>query len=274
MIKKEQFILSGAGDKTIFGDYTYDDSQTDQPSILFVHGFKGFKDWGAHNLMADYFANEGFRYIKFNLGHSGVTQQQPNDVTDLEAFAANTTGIELKDLDTAINYVSHTFPLQPIYLIGHSKGGGLVLIKGAADNRISKIITWSSIADFSSLWKKEQEEEWIKTGKTYVENARTKEKMPLNSSLLEDYRAHEEEYNILNAAASLTIPWLILHGDEDVNVNFCVAQQLAQAQPKAKLQKIAGANHVYGATHPYTATSLPTQLQEVAEKTLAFIKEK
>jgi alpha-beta hydrolase superfamily lysophospholipase len=274
MIKKEQFILSGAGDKTIFGDYTHDDSQTDQPSILFVHGFKGFKDWGAHNLMANYFANEGFRYIKFNLGHSGVTQQQPNDVTDLDTFAANTTGMELKDLDTAINYVSHTFPLQPIYLIGHSKGGGLVLIKGAADNRISKIITWSSIADFSSLWKKEQEEEWIKTGKIYVENARTKEKMPLNSSLLEDYRAHEEEYNILNAAAALTIPWLILHGDEDVNVNFCVAQQLAQAQPKAKLQKIAGANHVYGASHPYTVSSLPKQLQEVAEKTLAFIKEK
>lgn len=274
MIKKEQFILSGAGDKTITGDFTYEDTYTDQPNILFVHGFKGFKDWGAHNLVANYFAAEGFRYIKFNLSHSGVTQQQPNDVTDLEAFAANTTGMELKDLDTAINYVAHTFPLQPIYLIGHSKGGGLVLIKGAADERISKIVTWSSIADFSSLWKKEQEEEWVNSGKIYVENARTKEKMPLNSTLLKDFKAHQEEYNILNAAASLTIPWLILHGDEDVNVNFSVAQQLAQAQPKAKLQKIAGANHVFGASHPYQESSLPAQLQELADKTRNFLTEK
>jgi len=273
MIKKEQFILSGAGDKTIYGDLTYDETHTNQPSILFVHGFKGFKDWGAHHLTADFFAQNGFRYFKFNLSHSGVTQEQPQDVTDQETFAANTTSMELKDLDTAINYVSHKFPLHPIYLIGHSKGGGLVILKGASDSRITKIITWSAIADFSSLWKKEQEEEWLAKGRIFVENARTKEKMPLNSTLLEDYNAHKEKFNILNAAADITVPWLILHGDDDINVPFNVAQQLAQAQPKARLQKIQGANHVFGASHPYTATELPPQLKEVCQKTLEFIKE-
>jgi len=273
MIKKEQFILSGAGDKTIAGDVTYDENHTNQASIIFVHGFKGFKDWGAHNLVAESFAKEGFRYVKFNLSHSGVTQQMPNDVTDLDVFAENTTSMELKDLDTAINYVAHTYPLTPIYLIGHSKGGGLVILKGAADQRIKKIITWSSIADFSSLWKKELEEEWLLTGRIYVENARTKEKMPLNSTLLKDFNAHKDEFNILDAASSIKIPWLILHGDDDVNVPFSVAQQLAQVQVKAKLQKIQGANHVYGASHPCTATALPPHLQEVFEKTLAFVKE-
>jgi alpha-beta hydrolase superfamily lysophospholipase len=273
MIKKEQFILSGAGDKTVTGDVTYDDTYTNQSNIIFVHGFKGFKDWGAHNLIAERFANEGYRYVKFNLSHNGVTQEAPNDVTDLEAFASNTTSMELKDLDTAINYVAHTYPLKPIYLIGHSKGGGLVILKGATDERISKIITWSSIADFSSLWKKEQEEEWLATGRIFVENARTKEKMPLNSTLLEDFNAHKDELDILNAASAVKIPWLILHGDDDVNVPFSTAQQLAQVQPKAKLQKIQGANHIYGATHPYKEQELPEHLQEVYKKTLAFIKE-
>src|SRR4051812_1957847 len=119
-MKKEQFILSGAGDKTIFGDVTYDESHTNQPSILFVHGFKGFKDWGAHHLVADFFAGKGYRYFKFNLSHSGVSQDNPTEVTDLEAFASNTVSFELKDLDTAINYVVHTYPLDPLYLIGHS----------------------------------------------------------------------------------------------------------------------------------------------------------
>ena len=273
MIKKEQFILSGAEDKTITGDITYDPSATHQPSILFVHGFKGFKDWGAHHIMASQFAAQGFRYIKFNLSHSGVTQEKPNDVTDLEAFASNTISIELKDLDTAINYVAHTFPLQPIYLIGHSRGGGLVILKGATDERITKIVTWSSVSDFSSIWKKEQEEEWLSRGQIFVENARTKEKMPLSSTLLKDYREHQEEFNLIHAAAGITIPWLILHGDDDVNVDFSVAQQLAQAQPNAKLQKIEGANHVYGASHPYPATDLTPHLQEVFEKTLQFLKE-
>jgi pimeloyl-ACP methyl ester carboxylesterase len=272
MIKKEQFILSGAKDKTISGDLTYDDSHANQPCILFVHGFKGFKDWGAHNLVAAFFATKGYRYFKFNLSHSGVTAQQPDEVTDLEAFAANTISMELKDVDTVINYIVHTYPLVPIYLIGHSRGGALAIIKGAADERIHKIITWSAISDFSSLWKKEQEEEWLTSGRIFVENARTKEKMPLNKTLLEDFNTHKDEFDIIQAATKIKIPWLILHGDEDVNVQFSVAQQLAQAQPKAQLQKIKGANHVYGANHPYTEKDLPAQLLEVCEKSLVFLK--
>lgn len=272
MIKKEQFILSGSGNKMIHGDLTQGDEGSSLTSIIFVHGFKGFKDWGAHHLLAENFAALGYRYFKFNLSHNGVTEKAPNDVTDMEAFASNTVSKELNDLETVINYVSHTYPMDPIYLIGHSKGGALVILKGAADDRIAKIATWSSIADFSSLWKKEQEEEWLRTGQIYVENARTKERMPLNSTLLEDFRANEGKFNVLHAAAAIEKPWLILHGDDDVNVAFSVAQQLAQAQPKAKLQKIAGANHVFGASHPYTAAALPTHLQEVFDKTAAFFE--
>ena len=273
MIKKEQFILSGSGDKTISGDVTYDANHTNQPSILFVHGFKGFKDWGAHHLVAEEFAKKGYRYFKFNLSHNGVNEANSTDVTDLDAFASNTISKELKDLDTVVNYIIHTHAMDPLYLIGHSKGGGLVILKGAADNRVSKIVTWSAIADFSSLWKQEQEEEWLETGRIFVENARTKEKMPLNRTLLEDYQANQSAFNILNAAASLEIPWLILHGDDDINVPFSVAQQLAQAQPDAKIQKIGGANHVFGASHPYTSNELPPHLREVFEKTLAFLAE-
>ena len=272
MIQKEQFTIKGADEKNIFGDTTYDDKNTNIGTIIFVHGFKGFKDWGTHNLIAEWFAKNGYRYVKFNLSHGGVTEQNFNDVTDMEAFADNTFSKELFDVDQVVNYVSNTYPSSPIYLIGHSRGGGLSIIKAANDERIDKLITWSSISDFSSLWKKEQEEEWTKTGKIYVENARTKEKMPLNSTLLQDFNKHHEELNILNAARKIDIPWLILHGDDDVNVKFSVAQELAQKQLKARIQKVEGANHVYGASHPYTSESLPEHLQQVAEQTLQFIK--
>ena len=271
MIQKGQFTIKGANGKTIFGDTTYDDKNTNINTIIFVHGFKGFKDWGTHNLVAEWFAKNGYRYVKFNLSHSGVTEQNFNDVTDMDAFADNSFSKELLDVDEVVNYVTNTYPSSLIFLIGHSRGGGLSIIKAANDARIDKLITWSSISDFSSLWKKEQEEEWTKTRKIYVENARTKEKMPLNSTLLEDFNRHKEELNILSAAKKIHIPWLILHGDDDVNVKFSVAQQLAQKQLKARILKIEGANHVYGASHPYTSASLPEHLQQVVEKTLAFI---
>jgi alpha-beta hydrolase superfamily lysophospholipase len=273
MIKNEQFILCGAGDKTISGDVTFDDNSANQPSILFIPGFKGFKDWGAHNLVASRFASEGYRYFKFNFSHGGVNPDHPGDVTDLETFAENTISMELKDLDTVVNYIKHTYPLTPLFVIGHSKGGGLAILRGMSDSRINKVITWSAIADFSSLWKKEQEKDWLATGRIFVENARTKEKMPLNSTLLEDFNANKDEFDILHAASKMGKPWLILHGDEDINVPFSVAQQLAQVQNGAKLQKIQGANHVFGASHPYTEDELPEALQEVFKKTLAFIKE-
>lgn len=271
MIKREAFTLQGADGKPIFGDSTYDDKRTNLGTIIFIHGFKGFKDWGAHHLTAAFFAANGYRYIKFNLSHSGVKKEQMNDVTDMKAFASNTISKELIDVDTVVTYIFNTYPSTSIQLIGHSRGGGLAIIQAAKDKRISKLVTWSSISDFSSLWKKEQEEEWKNTGKIYVENARTKEKMPLNSTLLDDFNEHKERLNIINAAKRIHIPWLILHGDQDVNVKFSVAQQLAQKQLTAQIQKIEGANHVFGASHPYTATQLPPQLEDVVKKTLAFL---
>ena len=272
MTINEQFTLKGSSGKPIIGDCTYDDKSLNPAIIIFVHGFKGFKDWGAHHLVARYFAQKGYRYLKFNLSHSGVTSENLKDVTDLEAFSSNTVGKELADLNEVIGYVSLHYSGVPVYLIGHSRGGGLAIIQAANDSRISKLVTWAAIADFSSLWKTEQEEEWLKTGRIFVENARTKEKMPLNSTLLEDFNAHKEEFDIVQAAGRISIPWLIIHGDEDVNVKFSVAQELAQKQLKAEIHKIEGANHVFGASHPYTLPDLPAHLQQVCEKTLAFLR--
>ncbi|MBC7566511.1 MAG: alpha/beta hydrolase [Pedobacter sp.] len=271
MIRKEEFEISGAEGKVMFGDYTFNDEASNLRTIIFIHGFKGFKDWGAHNLMANFFAENNYRYLKFNLSHNGVTADKPNDVTDLESFAANTVSKELFDIDQVIDYTSKQFPSTEISLVGHSRGGGLAILEAAKDKRVKKLITWSSIADFSSLWKKEQEEDWLSTGRIYVENARTKEKMPLDSTLLEDLKEHEAAYNILKAAKKVDVPWLILHGDNDVNVDFSVAQELAQKQLKAQIQRVEGANHVYGASHPYTAETLPDHLERVANKTLAFL---
>lgn len=272
MIHNEGFSLAGANHKTIVGDLTYDDKNTKAPLIIFVHGFKGFKDWGAHHLVARYFAQNGYRYLKFNLSHSGVTLEKPNDVSDMEAFASNTVSKELLDVDLVINYALQNLSVDEIFLIGHSRGGGLSILQAANNPHVKALITWSAIADFSSLWKKEQEAEWRKEGKIEVINARTKEKMPLNITLLTDFEEHKEKLDIMAAAKQLHIPWLIVQGSDDVNVPFETAQKLADANPNSRLIKIEQANHVYGASHPYTNENLPTQLLQVCEKSLSFLK--
>lgn len=274
MIIQNDFSLSGSDGKLIIGDITVDDKNPNTPIVLFVHGFKGFKDWGAHNLVARYFAANGYRYIKFNLSHSGVPADNPKDVTDLETFASNTVSKELFDINAVLDFIEKAYGKETeINLIGHSRGGGLAIVEAANDLRVNRLITWSAISSFDSLWKKEQEAEWRKTGKIHVVNARTKEQMPLNVTLLEDLEENAETLNIIEAAKRINIPWLIIQGDDDVNVPFENAQKLADANPKSRLVKIEGANHVYGASHPYESETVPPLLVKVCERVLVFLGE-
>lgn len=273
MIHQEQFSLIGANGKTIYGDLTYNENNTNTPLVIFVHGFKGFKDWGAHHLVARYFVQNGYRYLKFNVSHGGVAIEKPHDITDLGAFSANTFSKEMIDIDIVVNHALKFLGVTEVYLIGHSRGGGLSILQTANNPSVKGLITWSSIADFSSLWKKEQEDEWRRTGKIEMLNTRTKEKMPLNITLLEDFENHKDQFDILAAAKRIHVPWLIIHGDNDINVPFETAEKLANTNPASRLMKIEGANHVFGALHPYPGETLPPLLFEVCEKSVRFLDE-
>ncbi|TKC08129.1 alpha/beta hydrolase [Pedobacter polaris] len=273
MITVEKHTIKGGNDLPILMDLTFNETQKNAPLVIFIHGFKGFKDWGAHHLVARYFAQNGYRYLKFNLSHSGVTIEKPNDVTDLETFAANTVSKEMLDVDLVINYALQNLNVTKVFLIGHSRGGGLSILQAANNPYVKGLITWSAISSFNSLWKKGQEKDWKKEGKIYVENARTKEKMPLNVTLLEDFETNKNQLDILASAKRINIPWLIVQGDDDVNVPFETAQKLADANPNSRLVKVEGANHVYGASHPYEKETIPAQLFQVCEKSLVFLNE-
>src|ERR1700744_3617981 len=104
MIKKENFNIPGAKGRGMLADITYDTENRDVPVVIFAHGFKGFKDWGAHDMVAHYFAKNGFRFIKFNFSHNGTTADDPTEFTDLMAFGENTFSMELEDLTHVINF--------------------------------------------------------------------------------------------------------------------------------------------------------------------------
>lgn len=275
MIIKQTFCISGSENKPVLMDLTSRTSKLNAPLILFVHGFKGFKDWGTHNLAAEYFAENGFRFLKFNFSHNGTTPEQPTVFADLGAFSDNTFTKEFYDLDLVITYACSGKDFEAaktIYLIGHSRGGGTSIIQAEKDNRIQKLVTWASIAEFSSLWKREQIKEWREKGVIYSFNTRTKQNTPLKVDLLYDLEKHHSEYNIKKAAQRLNKSWLIIQGDADINVTPDQAELLKQQNEQAELQIIENADHVFGAFHPFMETELPEQMRLVCEKSLEFFK--
>jgi predicted alpha/beta-hydrolase family hydrolase len=73
MIVKQNYTIPGAKGRGMTADITYDTLLPYAPLVIFAHGIRGFKDWGAHNLVARYFAENGFRFLKFNF--SQITLQ-------------------------------------------------------------------------------------------------------------------------------------------------------------------------------------------------------
>jgi len=269
------YIISGASDKAIHVDLTTSDIKKATPLVIFVHGFKGFKDWGTHNFVAGYFAQQGLDFLKFNFSHNGISKDGSDQFNDLEGFATNTFSKELFDLNQVIDFaVSEEKFVKPshIYLIGHSLGGGISIIHTAENRIIEKLATWASISSFRNLWSIEQEKIWKENKVLYFANSRTNQQMPIYSTLLEDLNRNYERLNILSSAKRISQPWLIIHGEEDPAVNYNHAQELHKQQINSKLMLIKNGDHVFGAKHPWEESELPDALRCVCDATIAFFK--
>ena len=276
-IKQETFLIPGSFGRNMLTDLTFDSRNREAPLVIFAHGFKGFKDWGTHNLVAHYFAEQGFRFLKFNFSHNGTTPEHPLDFVDLEAFSDNTFSIELEDLKLIIDFAAsgaNFMPVKTVSLIGHSMGGGISIIKTAEDARVAKLVTWASVADFHNLWPKDAEAQWRLTNVLHFPNSRTNQQMPVKATLLDDLDQNAKRLNILLTAAAIKQPWLIVHGDVDPTVNVSHALELNRKQPKSDLVIAPGANHTFNAHHPYLDASLPASLEQVCEVSVEFLKEK
>lgn len=273
-------VLTRSTDKNILIDYFFKKNDQKKPIVVFCHGYKGFKDWGAWDLVAETFAKADCFFVKFNFSHNGGTMEQPIDFPDLEAFGENNYTKELDDLQFVINHLmGDTFEFsaeantQQISLIGHSRGGGIVTIKAEEESKITKVISWAGVSDYASRFPEgEKLQDWKNSGVYYVINGRTKQKMPHFYQFFEDFQANSERLDIERASKNLHIPHFIIHGTTDPAVSAEEAKQLHQWNPKSKLHFIENADHVFGARHPWNETSLPNHLADVVQTTLDFIK--
>ncbi len=221
MIIIKNHILKGKHQKPILTDVFYNKTNKPKSVVIFCHGYKGFKDWGAWNLMAEAFANTGFFFIKFNFSHNGGTVEQPIDFPDLKAFGNNNYTKELDSLETVIDWIStntdfkNEANVNSINLIGHSRAGGIVTIKSEEDSRIKKVITLAGISSFGSRLSTIGDlKKWKKEGVKYVLNGRTKQQMPHFYQFYEDFKQNEDRLTIQRAVKNIQIPHLIIHGDK------------------------------------------------------------
>ena len=280
MISKLNIVLQSPHGRPFLADAFYVEDKQKKPVVIFSHGFAGFKDWGAFDIMARAFADAGFVFVKHNFSHDGTTLDQPTEFADIEAFGNNNISKELDDLGVVIDWVcSDAFPVakdevttDELYLIGHSRGGGIVTLKAGEDKRVKKVAPWNSVNEFGKYWKKEEMEKIKHDGVIYVTNSRTKQSLPIYWQMYEDYFAHLDRLYIPDVVKRLTIPMVIIHGTKDETVPYSAAQEMKEWKPDAELVPIEGANHVFGARHPWTENTMPADLNKAVTETIRFFK--
>ena len=277
-ILKNMIIKSSHHNKPIVTDLFYKKNNNKKPVVIFCHGYKGYKDWGAWNIAAEEFANSNLFFVKFNFSHNGGTIENPIDFPDLEAFGQNNFTIELDDLEDVIKWIlentklSNEIDKNDITLIGHSRGGGIVSIKASENKKISNVITWAGVSDYGARFPiGDILTGWEKAGVSYIENSRTKQQMPHYFQFYTNFKENEDRLTIKKAIAKLNIPQLIIHGENDDVVPLKEAENIHQWNPKSELVIIKDMNHPLGCSQPWEDDKMPIHLNEVVKHSINFV---
>jgi len=230
------------------------DGATDPlPVTVVCHGFKGFKDWGMFPPLAERLAASGRAMAVFDFSHNGVGDV-PGEFGRLDLFGKQTMTRHVADLGTVMDFLddsdfSEQCGLQRnrhFNVVGHSLGGGAVVLRAAEDGRIVQVATLNGVSHLQRFGP-EAMDELERTGRVVVKNARTGQEMPIERDWFEDVAGIDLE----EAATQVFVPSLVVHAAADESVPFEEGNDLNGWIAGSRLVTVPDTGHTFGAVHPF-----------------------
>jgi pimeloyl-ACP methyl ester carboxylesterase len=243
-------------------------------AVLLCHGFRGYKDWGFIPLLASTIAVGGTPVVAFNFSGSGIAGAD-GAFTERERFRRNTYAAELDDIDRVARWIAASAGVDPeavrLGLIGHSRGGAMAVLYAARHPTVRAVVAMAAPSRIG-VWPDSAFEAWREGRPAIVRDFRTRAELPLGPEILEDLRRNQPSYDLARAAASLTIPFLVVQGDRDRSVPEEEGRTLASWGPPetTELSIIEGAGHSFQAGDKIRRT--PPQLLEMIERVTAWVR--
>lgn len=230
--------------------------------VFLLHGFKGFMDWGFFPHVARTLAERGFAVVCFNTSGSGVGED-PLVMSEVEAFAKNTTTREIEDLER-VRRAAHSgklgATLDPLRagLLGHSRGGGVALLHAARHAGRDGWRGWRALATWAAIDDVDRFDDatkaaWRARGHILIPNARTGQEHRIDVDALDDVERNRDALDILAACRRIEAPTLLVHGEDDATVPVTAQERIAAALRPGLWQaiRIPGAGHTFGVVHPF-----------------------
>lgn len=246
------------------------------PVIIFLHGFKGFKDWGPFPVVCEELSSAGFGVVAMNFSLNGVGESM-TEFDQLELFARETLSQDLDDVATVIDALKRgeigiekaELGTDEIGILGHSRGGHTAVAAAAENEEIVCLVTWSAVADYLARWSDEMINDWKTKGTTEILNGRTGQVMPLGKVVYDDAVENADRVIALRRVQNLYIPSLFIHAKGDEAVPYSEAEKLYRNSPSEdkELKLIPNSGHTFGGAHPFEEEEFPAPLEDAVNAT-------
>ncbi|WP_138431834.1 alpha/beta hydrolase family protein [Fodinibius saliphilus] len=241
------------------------------PVVIFLHGFKGFKDWGAFPEACAKISEAGFAVVAMNFSLNGVGENM-KEFDQLDLFSRETLSQDLEDVRSMISAIQNeqVFPAGisvdtgNIGLLGHSRGGHTAVAAAAEYAEVAAVVTWSAVSDYNARWSDEMISDWSNKGVTEILNGRTGQVMPVKDVVYKDAKENADRLMAVKRARELTVPALFIHSKDDEAVSYDNAEQLYRncTSDHKDLKLIENSGHTFNTAHPFDADDFPEAFKQ------------
>ncbi|KAK6139624.1 hypothetical protein DH2020_026631 [Rehmannia glutinosa] len=220
--------------------------------VVLCHGFRSSKENNTMVNLAGVLENEGISAFRFDFSGNGESEG---------SFQYGNYSSEAEDLRAVIEYFTGVNRVT-VAVLGHSKGGNVVLLYASKYHDIGAVVNVSGRYDLRRGIKERLGENFLEILKKdgyIVVNTRAGDYQVTEESMVErlNTNMHEAYLSIDDGCRVLTV-----HGSEDEIIPVEDALEFAKIIPNHQLQIIEGADHRYS-----------SHQDELASVVLRFIKE-
>lgn len=253
---KESSATLKINNDQLYGTLTVPDLTKKVPVALIIAG-SGPTDRDGNNpmmknnslkMLAESLAKNGIASLRFD--KRGIGESKASAITESSLVFENYT----EDAKSWINYLKQDKRFSQLIIIGHSEGSLIGMIAGAKANKFISIAGAGDSADkiikaqIASKSNKQVEELTFPIIDSLKSGNKVKKVDPMLNALfrpsIQPYLISWFKYNPQTEIKKLTIPILILQGNNDLQVTVKDAENLNQANKNSELVIVDKMNHI------------------------------
>jgi pimeloyl-ACP methyl ester carboxylesterase len=233
-------IKNGHGERL---DYAFHEGERGAKNIVVLgHGVTGNKDRPFIVALAEGLAAVGIPALRFSFSGNGASEGR---------FIDSTISKEVDDLCVVLDRLKD----YAICYVGHSMGGAVGVLRASEDSRIQLLVSLAGMVHTKAFAQREFGDVTPDEGFMWDEPD-----CPLSQVYMDDLT---QINTVVDRAPQITVPWLLVHGDEDDIVPIEDSHDiLERVDGQAQLITLEGASHVF--SDEYTPV--------MVEKVVAWLK--